>query len=193
MGIDKNGDRVSEQPLVRRLKAGDRAAIAEMIEGNGTRLLKTAFLLCGDESDAQDLVQDTFLKAIDLIGKFREESKLHTWLYGILFNLNRSMRRKRRLLFPGQLPEETHDPMPAFEQKMDLQKVYRIISGIMKKMAAKHREVLVLRYFEAMSLMEISDTLGISIGTVKSRLFYATSKIRNKLPADLNLFGSGDT
>lgn len=80
---------MDEAKLVRALRDRDPAAAEELLSGHGERLLRSAFLLCGSESEAQDLVQETFLQALRCVGRFRGQSGLHTWLHGILLNLSR--------------------------------------------------------------------------------------------------------
>jgi len=78
MGMDQ------EEGLVTALKNNDSASIEAFIERHGTRLLRSATLLCGNEANAQDLVQDTFVQAIQSVHRFRGQASLYTWLHSIL-------------------------------------------------------------------------------------------------------------
>jgi RNA polymerase sigma-70 factor (ECF subfamily) len=184
----------SEKDVVRALREGIPGAVEKMVILYGDRLLKSSYLLCGDEAKARDLVQETFLQAMQAIRRFKEKSSLYTWLYGILLNLNRrQIRNDRRLTFPGELPEAPHRDSPDLERDMDRQTIYSHLHGAIQSLSDSHREIIVLRYFEGLKLEEISGILGISKGTVKSRLFYAGEYIRKKMPGELNLFNLYDT
>ncbi len=93
-----------DESLVAALKAGDSASLDALMESYGTRLLRSATLLCGNETEAQDLVQDTFVEAVRSVHRFRGGSRLYTWLHSILLNLTRHHRRdNRRLVYDNEL------------------------------------------------------------------------------------------
>src|SRR5213594_980177 len=76
----------------------------ELLSAHGDRLLRSAYLLCGDETEAQDLVQETFLQALKSTHRFRGDSLVYTWLHGILRNLShRHLRKQKRLVFEEEL------------------------------------------------------------------------------------------
>src|SRR5436189_2750500 len=91
--------------------------LQELIASHGDRLLRSAFLLCGNETEAQDLVQETFLQAIKAAQRFRGDSAIYTWLHGILLNLcRRHLRKQKRLVFEEEIvlkhmvePGSTHE------------------------------------------------------------------------------------
>jgi RNA polymerase sigma-70 factor (ECF subfamily) len=179
----------SEKDVVYALREGIPGAVENMVKLFGDRLLKSSYLLCGNEANARDLVQETFLQAMQAIRRFKEKSSFYTWLYGILLNLNRRrIRNDRRLTFPGELPEPPNSHSPDFEFQMDRQTIYSHLHRIIQSLSTPHREVVILRYFDGLKIEEISNVLSISKGTVKSRLFYAGEQIRKKMPGDLNLF-----
>ena len=86
--------------------------LQEMIGSHSDRLLRSAFLLCGNETEAQDLVQETFLQALKSAQRFRGDSMVYTWLHGILLNLcHRHIRKQKRLVFEEELVlKETVEP-----------------------------------------------------------------------------------
>lgn len=184
----------SENELVNSLKIGTPGAVEKVVALHGDRLLKSAYLLCGHEGDARDLVQETFLQAMLAIKGFKGKSSLYTWLYGILLNLNRRRKRKNRgLTFPGELPDPPPSDSPDFEEQLDRQTLYSHLHGSIRSLSVPHREVVILRYFEGMKIEAIAKTIGVSKGTVKSRLFYAGKQVRKKMPEGLNLFYGKDT
>ncbi len=180
-----------ENDLIARLKEGHHSAASQMAEIHSPALLKSAFLLCNHQTDAHDLVQDTFIQALKSIHRFKGQSKLFTWLYGILFNLNRQRIRKQKWLsFPGTLPEKKIDHREKLEKQMDMQTVSVSLTALMNKLSPKHKEVLIMRFFDDMKLNEMAETLNVSTGTVKSRLHYAVNYLKKKFPHNLNLFHS---
>lgn len=181
---------IPERDVVHALREGDPETVEKMVILYGDRLLKSSYLLCGDEANARDLVQETFLQAMQSIKRFKEKSSLYTWLYGILLNINRRrIRNDRRLTYPGELPEPLHPDPPDLERQMDRQTVYAHLHRVIQCLSSSHREVVILRYFDGLKIEEISRILCVSKGTVKSRLFYAGEHIRKKMPGGLNLFG----
>src|ERR1035438_5396948 len=108
---------MDEERLITTLKGQLPGAMQELVNSYGDRLLRSAFLLCGNETDAQDIVQDTFLQAIRSVHRFQGRSSIYTWLHGILLNLTRHYYRDRkRMVYDEELarrepaaPEENPD------------------------------------------------------------------------------------
>ena len=160
----------------------------------GNRLLRSAFLLCGNKTDAEDIVQDTFLEAIRNAHLFRGRSTIHTWLHAILLNLTRHHHRKRkRVICDDELACREVSPPDEKPVGLDVETASSALSIALRRLSGVHREVLVLRYYEHMKIHEIAAHLGISGGTVKSRLHYAIGELRKLLPAEMNLFGTRGT
>ena len=185
---------MDEAELVAALRGGDSAALEVLVEMHANRLLRSATLLCGNETTAQDLVQDTFVEAHRSVHRFRAQSSLYTWLHSILLNLARHYYRdSKRLVFDDEL--QRHE-VPVLEQQpnaSDLQVAAAEITAALQQLSSAHREVLVLRYYEQMKIHELARHLGVSKGTVKSRLHYAVREMQKLLPAEMNLFGQGGT
>lgn len=185
---------MDEAELVAALRAGDSTALEMLVETHGQRLLRTAVLLCGNETTAQDLVQDTFVEALRAVHRFRSRASLYTWLQAILLNLVRHYYRdNQRLVFDNELHRhEAPAPEPPASES-DLQLAAAQLTAALQQLSSAHREVLVLRYYEQMKIPELARHLGVSKGTVKSRLHYATREMQKLLPAEMNLFGTGGT
>lgn len=183
-----------EWALLAALKRGDPAALEAVIETHGNRLLRSATLLCGNESQAQDLVQDTFVQALRSVHRFRGQSSLYTWLHSILLNLTRHHHRdNRRLIFDNDLAAQD---VPAVEEQpgsLDLETAAAELTDALRRLSDPHREVLVLRYFEHMKIDDMARHLGVSKGTIKSRLHYAVREMQKLFPSEMNLFGAGGT
>jgi RNA polymerase sigma-70 factor (ECF subfamily) len=164
-----------------------------LIDSHGDRLLRSAFLLCGDRTEAQDLVQETFLQALISVHRFRGESAVYTWLHGILLNLShRHFRKQRHLLFEEEriLKEPS---IPTSPDQADQSFYANGLAVAVQKLSPEHREVIVLRYYGNLKIEEIAEQTGVSKGTVKSRLHYAVRCLEKLLPREMNLFVTGGT
>jgi RNA polymerase sigma-70 factor (ECF subfamily) len=185
---------MDQEKLVAALRSRDPGAIQELVETHGDRLLRSACLLCGNETDAQDIVQDTFLEAIKSVHRFRGRSTLYTWLHSILLNLTRHYRRDRkRVIYDNELAGREIASSDDNPNRLDVESASTALADALRRLSAPHREVLILRYFEHMKIHEMARHLGISRGTVKSRLHYAIQEMQRLLPDELNLFGAGGT
>jgi RNA polymerase sigma-70 factor (ECF subfamily) len=185
---------VNEDQVITALKGRDPRAVQELVNIYGDRLLRSAFTLCGNEADAQDLVQDTFLQAIRSVHRFRGRSTLYTWLHAILLNLTRHYHRdRRRIVYDNELTGREvclPDENPC---QSDTETASSAVMEALRNLSCAHREVIILRYYEHMKIHEIAAHLGISKGTVKSRLHYAIGEMHKLLPDELNLFGACGT
>ncbi len=174
--------------LVHRLKqGGDEETVRHFVERYGPRLLAAATLLSGNTTDAQDLMIDTLQHAVRAIHSFREESSFFSWLYGILFNLNRAVWRKRSRhpwLYTDTLPDVPAEG-PAVGSGLDAAATADGLAAAIRQLSEPLQAVVLLRYYGEMSIAEVAETLKISPGTVKSRLFSATRKLRELLPEEL--------
>jgi RNA polymerase sigma factor (sigma-70 family) len=159
----------------------------------GDRLLRSAYLLCGNKTEAQDLVQETFVQAIKSYGRFRGDSAVYTWLHGILLNLCRRYHRKQeRLVYDEELVlKETFQADQA--QSIDQDGCAAQLARAMRELSHEHREVIVLRFYENMKIGEIALHSGVSVGTVKSRLHYAIQCLERFVPSSMNPFASSGT
>jgi RNA polymerase sigma-70 factor (ECF subfamily) len=188
MGMDQ------EEGLVMALKNKDSASIEALIETHGTRLLRSATLLCGNETNAKDLVQDTFVEAFRSVHRFRGRSSLYTWLHSILLNLTRHHRRHaNRLVCDNELAAQEGSGSEEQTSTLDLDCASAELTRALNRLSESHREVLVLRFYEHMKISELAQHLKVSTGTVKSRLHYAIREMQKLFPPEMNLFGAGGT
>lgn len=183
---------MNDEQLVAALKAQDPAAAQELLDLHGSRLIRSAFLLCGNEAEAQDFVQETFLQAIRSVHRFQGRSAVYTWLHAILLNVIRSAHRQTaRLVYDNDLlNREVAAETPS---QLDAEAASSALRLALQRLSAPHREVIILRYYENMKIDEMAAHLRVSKGTVKSRLHYAIQELQKFLPAELNLFGASDT
>jgi RNA polymerase sigma factor (sigma-70 family) len=185
---------MDQDELVAGLRRRETLAIGELFDSYAQRLLCSAFLLSGSEIDAQDLVQETFVQALDSCHRFRGQSSIYTWLHAILLNLARHHHRDRRRLIVSD--ELARKDIPVIDEgfaRHDTETAGSALADALLQVSEIHREVLVLRFYEDMKIHEIAAHLGLSKGTVKSRLHYAIAEMQRLLPEELNLFGANRT
>ena len=154
-------------------------------------LYSYALALSRNRVDAEDLVQETYLRAIPAVRRLRKESNIKSWLYTILRNIWLNQTRQPRVVIQmsgmdiDQLMPEFHvpavkDPHSSLITRLDQEQVRQAIS----QLPPEFREIILLREFEDLSYQEIADVLNCPIGTVMSRLGRARAKLRLLLSGD---------
>ena len=183
-----------EKEWIEAIKRGESHAVEKAVNLYGRRLLRSAFLLCGREADAHDMVQETFLRAIKSIHRFKGKSTLFTWLYGILLNIFRHQTRKKGyVVFSGDLEEKESSVGSNPEHNLDRERIFSGVYSLIQTLSPRHRVALILRYYEGLKITEIAEIVKASEGTVKSRLHYATEAMRKKMPSNLNVLNRSIT
>ena len=179
----------SDEQLLRCFASGDRTALEELFRRYRLPAFRVAHRLLGNEADALDAVQDGFVKAITHLQSFQGRSSFKTWLLRVVSNasLDLGRRRGRRdLLRLDQVRQNeatdknlmTADDTAHGLERRDLR---LRLDEALAKLSEAHRQTFVLHNEAELSYREVADTLGISIGTVMSRLFYARQKLREYL------------
>ncbi len=163
-----------------------------LVDRHYDRLFRAARFMCGDEEAAEDLVQETFLAAIDARHRFEGRSSDYTWLYGILLNKFRGWVRRRKASFlslqelsgpsdrgggAAQLEADVPGPVQRAVRRENIEQVRDAI----QELSPDHRAVITLRYVEQLPYQEIADLLDCPLGTVKSRIHYALQQIAESL------------
>ena len=180
-----------EKILLEQVRNGDDASFKALVHEHSARLIRMAWRMVGNREDAEDLVQETFVRLYKSIASFREESRLSTWLYRTLSRLAidhfRHQKLKRKIFF-FQTSNEDLDPI---EQAADpgatpaenylTGEAGRKIVKAMEKLSARQRLVFTLRHHEGMALKEIAQVLELEEGTIKIHLHRAVHFLRNEL------------
>ena len=172
--------------LVRRARAGDAAAFGTLVERYQGRILRLVRGLV-PEHDAEDVAQDAFLKAFRKLHEFDERARFYTWVYRIASNAALDWRKRERYRRHGDLPvgPEGEDAAPSHEPgPTAIARRHELATAIDRAIAAlpgHYHEIVVLREVQNLSYEEIAEVLGISKGTVESRLFRAREKLRETL------------
>ncbi len=181
-----------ESALVAQAKAGDQSAFSELVRRYERKIYRLAKNITRNDEDAEDVLQDAFLKAYTHLDKFKGDSKFYTWIVRIAVNEALMRLRKRKndrsvpLDEPVDLGEETVTREIAVwednpEQQYSQEEWRRILDEAIDTLKPDFRTVFVLRDIEELSTEETAETLGISIPAVKSRLLRARLALREKL------------
>ncbi len=176
----------SEELLLTRFGAGERTALDELFRRYRQPAYRVAFRLLNNEADALDAVQDGFLKALTHLQGFQGRSSFKTWLLRVVSNaaLDLGRQRGRREILSldaGQAHEttnanlRTHDVASRGLENADLR---MLLDDALATLPEVQRQTFVLHVDAELSYREVADALGISIGTVMSRLFYTRQKLR---------------
>ena len=183
---------IDERELVQRVKDGDQNAFRELVERYKKQIYYLALDLTGDHHDAEDVSQEVFIKVYRGIGKFRYGSKLGTWLHRITVNAYLDSKRKKSFKMvslhenkqesgttPLDVPADGQTANP--DLAADSADVGEHIRRALEGLSEHERAVFVLRHYHDLSLKEISTTMNIAEGTVKSHLFRSVRKLRDRL------------
>jgi RNA polymerase sigma-70 factor (ECF subfamily) len=177
--------------LVERCRAGQTEAFGILIRRYQDRLYSTIVRLAGSPEDAQDVLQDAFVRAFEKLSQFHGESSFYTWIYRIAVNIALSGHRKRKQRrpnraagsHPGIQGEDLADDSPETDPAFALERGEReaIVEAALAALGPEQRAVVVLKDFDGRRYEEISVLLDIPIGTVRSRLHRARCELRERL------------
>ena len=180
-----------EFELVRRAQHGELNAFEELVKLHDRSVLNVAYSMTGNADDAQDVYQETFLRAYTGISRFRFESSFRTWVMRIAVNQSINMRKKRRLrsFLSLNVTASEHDE-PVVLQIADSEdptaevvseEILQQVQMALKVLTTKERAVFTLKHFEQYKVKEIAQMLNCAEGTVKNYLFRATQKLQARL------------
>src|SRR5436853_3641270 len=176
--------------FVARARGGDKDAFRVLVERHSRPLFRLAFRMTGNQQDAEDVVQDSFLRAYRQLGKFDERASFGTWLYRIAVNCSLDLvrSRKRRSGHLAPVDPEMEDPvlsLPAQDPTPDRLamsgEVRERVAEAMNELSASERTAFVLRHFEGMCIEDVSQVLGCQPGAAKHSVFRAVQKLRRAL------------
>ena len=175
-----------------RLRSGDRAEIARLVDVYSTNIYRLALKMLANPQDAEDVLQNTFLKAIQALPKFEGRSSLSTWLYRIAANeaLMTIRRRKPEIEFTAKMDDMENEELMLTEftdwcclPEGDLisAEAQNYLDQAIQELSEKLRVVFILRDIEKLSIRETGEALGLTETTVKTRLLRARLKLRELL------------
>lgn len=179
---------------LKSLQSGNKAEFAKLMDMYSAQIYRLALKILGDEQDAEDVLQNTFLKALQSIGKFEGRSSLSTWLYRIAVNESFMLIRKRKPVTPVPVDLELEDNddtiqhptqftdwccLPESELMDTEAKAY--LETAIQKLPEKLKVVFLLRDIEGLSIRETSQALDLTETAVKTRLLRARLNLREQL------------
>lgn len=173
-----------DRHLVVRLRAGDEDAYRELVDAYKDRIVAVVGRIAGLAADAEDLAQETFLKAFKAIDRFQGQSALYTWLYRIGVNTARdwsASRRRRPAVSLDAFQPGVVDPVDSSDGPLATlarEELRARVRAAMERLPEPFKSTLALRELGGHSYEDVATILDVSIGTVESRLFRARSKLR---------------
>lgn len=184
--------------LVHASRDGDVAAFAELVRRYDRKLFRLVRHFMRNQEDAEDVVQEAFLKAFQHLEQFREDAKFSTWLIRIGLNQALIKLRKRRLAREVSMDndfesEDSHLPLDVADWAPNPEQLYRaaelqaILRRALQKLSPGSRMVFVLRDIEGLSLEQTAEALDLSVGAVKARSWRARLQLRERLSKHFNM------
>jgi len=192
---------ISDSSLVLLYNKGNERAFEQLVQRHKSRIYTTIYLIVKDQCVAEDLLQDTFIKAIGTIksGRYNDEGKFLPWIMRIAHNLAIDyFRRERRyptvILEDGSNVFNTLDFSEDSAESIQIRKeTHERLRELIQQLPEQQREVLMMRHYGEMSFQEIADATGVSINTALGRMRYALINLRkqmhkNKIRYDNNIY-----
>lgn len=182
----------NDEATVARARAGDGEAFRALVERNSRSIFRLAYRMTGNEHDAEDVVQETFLRAYRRLNRFESRANFGTWLYRIAINCaldfmrQRGKHEERRVVgaSSGDVPDEFH-ALPAKAPGQDhlllAVELHRQVEMALAALSPNERAAFVLRHFEDMSIEEVGRALGLRASATKHSIFRAVRKLRREL------------
>ncbi len=179
---------LTDEQLIRRVQDGDTESYNEIVSRFSRPLYNFIYRIVGQAVLSEDLLQETFLRLWLNKHSYKEIARFSTWLYTVAGNLAKSELRKQKIRrwipigdsgeeFTIELPDKSADPHRDYERRNILRRVEEEV----RKLPHVFKEVIILRDIQELSYEEISSTLGIPLGTVKSRVNRARQRLQKKL------------
>jgi RNA polymerase sigma-70 factor (ECF subfamily) len=177
----------SDSVAVARVKAGDGDAYRALVDRHSRGVFRLAYRMTGNEQDAEDVVQETFLRAYRQLHRYEARASFGTWLYRIASNYSLDLVRSRKR-HPQTALEESPAPRdvavseaPGPERLAFGDQVQRTVASTLDTLSQQERTAFVLRHFEGQSIEEIGTSLGLSNNAAKHSIFRAVQKLRRAL------------
>jgi RNA polymerase sigma-70 factor (ECF subfamily) len=173
----------SERAAIEQARAGDGEAFRVLVEQHSRAVFRLAYRMTGNQQDAEDMVQETFLRAYRQIGRFDSRSTFSTWLCRIATNCSLDLlrTRQRRREFDGAAAPSPVADEPAPDRLVLSQQVQQKVAAALAELSPAERAAFVLRHFEGVSIGEISQVLGRPNGATRHSVFRAVQKLRRAL------------
>lgn len=180
--VATRSEQASDYEVVAECCAGDKQAFNELVLRHKDRLYTVAVQLLGDSDEAEDVTQDTFLRAYEKLAEFRGDAQFSTWLYRICYNLCMNRLTRKRVdrqegIYPEALPNGEEQGL----EQLILQEQQDLMHGAIAQLAVEFRETVTLYYTGQLSYEEIASLLALPVGTVRSRLHRGREQLKDLL------------
>ncbi len=187
------------QRLVRHAQGGDPGAFEKLVDAYKSKIYNYVLRMLGDPEVAEDVAQETFIKAYSSLASFRGASSFQTWLYRIASNLAIDTMRRRKYrqnvysldqpmdTDEGQMERDIEDDGAEPDRQLQSAQLRRKVSEAILRLSPKLRTVIVLYELQGLSYEEIARIVGAPLGTIKSRLFNAREQLKDVLANDVDL------
>ncbi len=175
-------DVAADTALVAAARSGDRAGRAALLDALQDPIYRFCVASLGDADSAMDATQETALRLLRTLGRYKGRSSLRTWALGIALNVCREMRRSKARNRTADVPAMLTDERtvgPA-DRASDAEQRSRVIA-LLDELSDRHREAIVLRYLEGLTVQETAEAMGLAPGTVKATTFAALRRLRSKM------------
>jgi len=184
----------NDRAAVAQVLAGDEDAYRMLVERHSRSIFRLAYRMTANEQDAEDVVQETFLRAYRQLKRFESRSNFSTWLYRIAVNCSLDLIRKRRRQddHPSDPPSEEdtmhqlRDEAPTPDRVVFGAEIQKKVDSVLSTLGPKERAAFSLRHFEGMSIEEIGAVLGLRQSAIKNSIFRAVQKLRQELKPVVN-------
>jgi len=183
---------IPDSELIRQVRAGGKHSFAQLVDRYKNQSMTLAYRMLKNRQDAEEAVQDAFVRAYNGLEKFEGNAKFSTWLYRIVYNvcLTRIGRRKQEfpsLPFDDSLDPEILDRKPGLFREIEARDLVVHIRKVLELLPQKYATILTLFYFQHLSYDEISEVTQLPAGTVKSHLFRARALLIERLRHEFQL------
>jgi RNA polymerase sigma-70 factor, ECF subfamily len=197
--LNLGGDATRDAEVIARILSGERELFQDLVRPCARMVYRMALSILRNKEEAEDVAQETMVKALESLHKFRAESKFSTWLIAIALNEARSRIRQRRRygleyidhrfdesgdLAQPEIPDHHGIPLAVLERK----ELGKALQSAMDSLPKTYREVLLLRKVEELSIAKTAGTLGVSKSLVKIRLLRARMMMRKKLVPQMDTY-----
>lgn len=172
----------TDQDAARRVLQGDQCAFRVLVDRHSHAIFRLAFRMTRNEQDAEDLVQETFLRAYKQLHRFDGRCAFATWIYRICVNCSLDLIRTRKLqpTVANWLDQvAAHDPSP--ERLLQSHQIAGFLSPAMQQLTETERAAFILRHHEGLAIEQIAEILGVQAGAAKHSIFRAVQKLRRAL------------
>ena len=183
---------MDESVLIRRAANGDATALEPLMLAHQEAVFRLAYLLLGDPDDAEDVAQETFLRAWKYLKRFDGTRPLRPWLLSITSNLASNKRRSAGRYVSALMRSFQNEPPPATVEEKNVQHTEsRALWKAVQTLNLTDQQIVYLRYFLDLSVSETAEVLNVAEGTVKSRLSRALEKLRTVIKQDFPVLVEG--